>query len=440
MPRAKQWPPKAHAHKASGQDRVTVDDRHVYLGPTGSEQAKQKYDELIARLTAERAAQSARASPLVQPHGVPATGLTVAELLERYDAYATNYYVKNGTPTKQLQRVRTALKFVRDNSGAALAARFGPLALEEVRSHMVERGWRRGTVNAHCDCVVRCWRWAASRELVPPGAYESLRSLDRLKAGRTAAPESEPVRPPEPSAVEAALTVLPRVVADMVRVQRLTGARGGELCSMRASQIRRVGDVHVYEPADHKTAHDGKGRAIAIGPRAWAVIEPHLPAVCPLCATSDRRGRIGWRDGLCGPCADRTAEEGLCGPWPLVRCDGYVFSPREAERDRLADMRARRKSKVQPSQQHRKKPARRRAPGECYTSNTYAQAVRRACRDAGVEPWFPNQLRHEAATEIRRLFGLDAARAALGHSETSTTEIYAEQDRAAVLNIAKEIG
>ena len=41
----------------------------------------------------------------------------------------------------------------------------------------------------------------------------------------------------------------------------------------------------------------------------------------------------------------------------------------------------------------------------------------------------PHQLRHTRATELRKQFGLDVARAILGHTTPNTTEIYAEPRR-----------
>lgn len=49
--------------------------------------------------------------------------------------------------------------------------------------------------------------------------------------------------------------------------------------------------------------------------------------------------------------------------------------------------------------------------------------------------WHPHQLRHSAATEIRRRYGLEASQAVLGHSELGATQIYAEVN----LNRAREI-
>ncbi len=54
--------------------------------------------------------------------------------------------------------------------------------------------------------------------------------------------------------------------------------------------------------------------------------------------------------------------------------------------------------------------------------------------------WSPNQLRHNAATEIRKQFGLDAAQVILGHSEIGVTQIYAEADRTKAVEVALMIG
>jgi integrase len=165
---------------------------------------------------------------------------------------------------------------------------------------------------------------------------------------------------------------------------------------------------------------------------------------CPLCGLRDRAARLGWRweANLCGPCADRADEQGLCGPWPPVPVPGdyYVFSPRAATADRRREQRAKRKSKVQPSQVCRRKENPKRQPRERYDTAAYLTAVARACKKAGVEPWHPHQLRHQAATEIRKRFGPEAARVALGHSDLNTTEIYAERDLGLAMRVAAELG
>ena len=91
-----------------------------------------------------------------------------------------------------------------------------------------------------------------------------------------------------------------------------------------------------------------------------------------------------------------------------------------------------------------------------YKQEAYARAIARGVAKAnkinaqeaaksGIEPapipdWSPNQLRHSAATEIRRKFGLEAAQTVLGHATADVTQIYAERDYALAASIMEKIG
>jgi integrase len=79
-------------------------------------------------------------------------------------------------------------------------------------------------------------------------------------------------------------------------------------------------------------------------------------------------------------------------------------------------------------------------PMRACTAPGYDAAVARACEKAGVDPWCPNQLRHTHGTAVRRLFGLEAAQVALGHSKADVTQVYAERDLALAERVAREIG
>ena len=97
-----------------------------------------------------------------------------------------------------------------------------------------------------------------------------------------------------------------------------------------------------------------------------------------------------------------------------------------------------------------------RAGSGCYDNDAYRRAVTRACdladrqahkdnpeakADKRLFPrWHPNQLRHTVATELRRRYGLEAAKVVLGHSELETTQVYAERDLAAAARIMAEVG
>lgn len=71
-----------------------------------------------------------------------------------------------------------------------------------------------------------------------------------------------------------------------------------------------------------------------------------------------------------------------------------------------------------------------------------AIAKRRNARKAfrADHSWHPHQLRHNAATMLRREYGLEAAQVILGHKTLTVTQIYAEKNVAAAQAIMLKIG
>jgi site-specific recombinase XerD len=49
-------------------------------------------------------------------------------------------------------------------------------------------------------------------------------------------------------------------------------------------------------------------------------------------------------------------------------------------------------------------------------------------------------LRHAAASDVRKQFGLEAAQVMLGHSRADVTQIYAARDGALGIEVAAKIG
>jgi integrase len=66
--------------------------------------------------------------------------------------------------------------------------------------------------------------------------------------------------------------------------------------------------------------------------------------------------------------------------------------------------------------------------------------IAKACDQAGIDRWHPNQLRHAAATKIREQASLDASQVILGHSSIQTTQVYASKNERAAIEIAAKIG
>jgi integrase len=371
--------------------------RHdTLLGPYDTPESRKEY----ARVLAEWEAAGRRL-----PAAKSAADLTVNELILAYWHFAEGYYVKNGRTTSQLDRVRRALKPVRELYGHTPAGEFGPKALKAVRERMLtlecghcggkgvtrkrppkpcqycqgqgRKGWNRSQINAAVGCVKRMFKWAVAEEVVSPATYQGLQAVAGLKKGRSQARKAPPITAVPDEHVERVLPLLTPPVQAMVRVQRLAGMRPSEVTIMRPCDIDRSGHtVWVYRPASHKMEHHGIRRVIFLGPKAQEILKPFL---------------------------DRAA-------------DAYLFSPREAVEGYLRQ------------QGRRVRHARSRRPGECYAVTSYDRAVAKACKRAGVPHWAPNQLRHAKATEIRREAGLDAARVVLGHRSPQITETYAEID------------
>lgn len=54
--------------------------------------------------------------------------------------------------------------------------------------------------------------------------------------------------------------------------------------------------------------------------------------------------------------------------------------------------------------------------------------------------WHPHQLRHSAATNLRKQYGLEPAQVILGHKTLSVTQIYAEKNITAAMKIMEQVG
>jgi integrase len=142
---------------------------------------------------------------------------------------------------------------------------------------MIRSGLSRRYINEQVGRVKRLFNWAVENELVPAAVADALGRVKGLQRGRSLAREKPPVEPVADGVVEATLPALPPVVADMVRIQRLTGHRPGELLGMTVAEVDRSDpEVWAHRPAHHKCEHHAKDRLVFIGPRAIELLAPHL--------------------------------------------------------------------------------------------------------------------------------------------------------------------
>jgi len=242
-----------------------------------------------------------------------------------------------------------------------------------------------------------------------------------------------------PVAIEHVNAIQPftsRQVWAMIQLQFHTAARAGEIVQMRPCDVDRTGEIWVYRLQQHKTAHHGFERKVFIGPRGQQVLAPFL-----------------LRDG-----------------------QAYCFSPAEAEEERRQRLH---EARVTPLEYGNTRGTNVKndpewSAGDRYTTCSYRRAIARACDQAFPprEPlakregetdaqwhkrltkeqkaelaawrkthrWHPHQLRHNAATELRKEFVIETARIILGHHSAAVTEIYAEKDEQEAIAAITKVG
>lgn len=304
------------------------------------------------------------------------------DLCARFLQYAEVYYRGSG----EVKNCACALRAFRELFGTRVVAELIHGDLLVIRDALIRRDLARVTINRYMRIIThRLVPWALDESLIRASTAAELSQVRPLKRGRSVAREIPPVLAVSDAVIEKTLPFMMENTADMVRVHRLTGMRPDEICSMRWQDIDTTTTPWIYRPPHHKNEWRNHPRVILIGPRARAILEKHRVGESP-------------------------------------------FSPKQAVKERMAALRATRKSPFYPCRDEnytRAKVGAQRVPREHWDTQTYGGTIRAACLRAGIEPWAANQLRHAFGTAVRRGFGLDAARAALGHSSgASVTDRY----------------
>jgi integrase len=417
MPNRSPRIPSYRHHKPSGQAVVTIDGCDIYLGKYNTAASRAEYNRIIAEWMAHGGTLPQQASDL-----------TIIELGAAFMRHAANYYRgPDGKQTSEVANYKPVLRRLRALYGKTAAADFGPLALKAVRQVMIDDGLARETINKGVNRIRRMFKWAAENQLVEPSVLQGLQAVAGLRLGRSKAKETAPVKPVPDAFVDAVLPYVSPQVAAMIELQRLTGMRSGEVTIMRACDINTSGRVWVYTPATHKTAWRGHERRAYLGPKAQKVVKPFLKA----------------------------------------DLEGFIFSPAEAEAkrndQRFGVVSADRKTKAYPcelrSRQRRRQSRKGRQHRQRYTPDVYLRAVTYGIEAANkarlaeaaekgidaekvelVPHWHPHQLRHNAATALRREHGIEIARIILGHRSAALTEVYAEVDHTRAIDVMARIG
>ncbi len=430
--------PQALIHRATGQLYVNYCSERLYFGKADRPESQERYKAWLQRLLVE--------VPLAVP-GRPSVDGVTAE----FHKYACLYYagqypddpepedeegksewilrqMDRGAATNEVQAFEAVIRLLRRICGGMAVNDLRPRHIHAWLEAAIAQGWVRSNINRQLIRLKRIIRWGVSHELIPPSVHQAVITVEGLRAGRSRAKESKRVRA---IAMERVAMIEPHVsrqVWALVQLQLHSGARPGELVGLRPCDLDRHSDPWEAVLEKHKNAHRDQPRILLFNHAAQRVLMPYLmrPQEAPM------------------------------------------FQPYEALHDFLADKTA---GRVTPAGYGNCSSGKIRmcVPGEAFTVNVYRRAIARGCERAYAMPaelkdaygdtpeqrkakqerrklwhaenvWHPHQLRHTAATRLRRELGVEMARVVLGHATLDATEIYAEADLAKARSVMEAMG
>ncbi len=391
-------PLRLHKHKHLAFVRLP-DGAFRYFGPPDGPDTDRKYRLFVAEWIATGAVPTrSKAAAMLEGGSAGKAGGSIQALCDAYRADRLN---RRGRLTSY---DIIALRDLSDAFGDLPAATFGPKKLKILRG-MWEAGTalrvagperkcrrlRRSTINQAVSSVKRIFKWAVGEELLPETVAFAVSVVSPLMEGETEAPEPQAVGTVEDKVIEATCKHLPPMLADVVHLLRMTGARPSEVLNLTPGHIVVTDDTLWTAPlSKHKNSKRGKYRELQFGAKGIAILRKYM----------------------------------------LRPSDAPMFPPLEALKQRNEGKKHRHQPPLPPATD--------RTLNAVYSYKSLRNAIVDAANKAGVTPWCPYALRHTRGTEVHRQFGGDAARVSLGHSDIETTKIYIEPDIELARKIARE--
>ena len=270
--------PSYGLHKPTGQARCYINGKTHYLGKYGSEESRIRFGELVGKLIGGQTIDPIARTKVGSTTCGHDPGPSVGELCLVFLRHAETHYLKDGKQTSEVFILKSVIRPLNELYGMLPAKDFGPLALKAVRAKMVELGWCRPVINAAMSRIRRIFKHAIANELVDSAILDRLKCVAPLLAGRTEAHDNAPRTAVDDGSIEIVRNLVRPLVRDLIDVQRLTGARSGELLMMTMVMLNRAGEVWSAELTDNKCRHHGKTRTLHFGPQAQLILTKYLSA------------------------------------------------------------------------------------------------------------------------------------------------------------------
>ena len=259
--------PKLRLHKATGRAVVRLNGRDHYLEAWENKRANQrKYQKLLVDYL--ETGYTEKTMP-------DAADITVAEFCKLHLSYVQ---VEFANKPSELADIKLMMRRFRRMFSSRLLASINETDIQKFHHSMVKEGLTRGYIKETMRRFVRMWRKA--RRYVPDRNYLEVKEYheDCVK-NSDAGKESRVVPPVDPAVLERTIEFLPPVVQDMVKLHRLLGCRGSELCDLTRGMIDTSPDANgnwVATLIKHKTARHGHARKLYFNASAQAILAKYM--------------------------------------------------------------------------------------------------------------------------------------------------------------------
>ena len=360
-----------------------------YLGLFGSPEALTAYNRFCTEIQSN-------------PTLVVRSGESSVSIAELVAAFLQHAKATLKTPNYTHYRIVLLDFLLKLYGGDTTADSFSQRCLKLVRTQMIQsRRLCRGTINEYTRRIATVFSWGVENELVEETTWRALKSVKPLPEGYPGTFDNDEREDVPDDVVRRTLPFLPPMIAAMIQVQRMTGCRPSEIFNMKAGEIDKKSDpdLWLYRLPRHKTEKKTKRKKVVpLGKPEQELIAPYLE-----CKTGK----------------------------------AAVFPPQTAMQERSAEKRAKRKSKLTPSQIARDEAQAQKETKyrEFYDKDSYRRAVKHAIvkanrqlpDDEQIPHWSPYQLQHTAATMLELEADIEDAQILLDHESVDTTKRYTKK-------------
>ena len=266
---------KLHAH--SGQYRVWLSGRYVYLGADRGA-ARPRYDRAIAEWLARGRSPAAHT-------------LRVRDIIGHINAWAKSEYRVGPNGNSEANCIKAAMAMLEVTATVRLPKKpsqsvyipdlpaddFTRLHLKGCREIAVQRRRSRRYINAQINRIKRCFGQAHEDGLVEKAVIDDITRLAGIRAGSPRVRDLPKTKAVPQIYIDKVLKHVSPMVAAVIKVQLHTGMRINETLQMRVGNLNTAGELWLFDLGiNHKTSLGVEPKIVMIGPLAQSVLSPWL--------------------------------------------------------------------------------------------------------------------------------------------------------------------